>query len=62
MMGYSCSLIPTKQVEIVAKTIERNIVQPIMTSEIDLKEVRWLTIKPENFEAKFEVSKEKDGE
>ena len=62
MMGSSCSLIPTKQVEIVAKPIERTIVQPIMPREIDLKEVMWLTITPENFEEQFEVIKEQEGE
>ena len=61
-MGSSGSLIPNKQVEIVAKPIERTIVQPIMPREIDLKEVRWLTITPENFEAQFEVIKEQEGE
>jgi len=33
-----------------------------MPREIDLKEVRWLTITPENFEAQFEVIKEQEGE
>ena len=50
------------RVEIVAKPIERNIVQPIMPREIDLKEVMWLTITPENFEAQFKVIEEQEGE
>ena len=50
MMVCSCSLIPTKQIEVTAKPLERTIVQPIMPREIDLKEVMWLTITPENFE------------
>ena len=62
MMGSSCSLIPTKQVEVVAKPIERQIVQPIMPREIDLKEVRWLTITPENFQEQFKVIEEQEGE
>ena len=37
MMVSSCSLIPTKQVEVSAKPMERTIVQPIMPREIDLK-------------------------
>ena len=58
----SCSLIPTKQVEVVAKPMERQIVQPIMPREIDLKEVRWLTITPENFQEQFKVIEEQEGE
>ena len=61
-MGSSCSLIPTKQVEVVAKPMERQIVQPIMPREIDLKEVRWLTITPENFQEQFKVIEEQEGE
>ena len=62
MMGSSCSLIPTKQIEVVAKPMERTIVQPIMPREIDLKEVRWLTITPENFEEQFKVIQDQEGE
>ena len=61
-MVSNCSLIPTKQIEVVAKPIERTIVQPIMPREIDLKEVRWLTITPENFEEQFKVIEEQEGE
>ena len=53
MMGSSCSLIPTKEVEIVSKPVERVITQPIMPREIDLKEVMWLTITTENYEEQF---------
>ena len=62
MMGSSCSLIPTKQIEVVAKPIERQIVQPIMPREIDLKEVMWLTITPDNFEEQFAVIEAQEGE
>ena len=62
MMVSNCSLIPTKQVEVVAKPVERTIVQPIMPREIDLKEVRWLTITPENYEQQFELIEEQEGE
>ena len=61
-MVSNCSLIPTKQVEVVAKPIERQIVQPIMPREIDLKEVRWLTITPENYEEQFAVIEAQEGE
>ena len=62
MMVSNCSLIPTKQVEVSAKPIERTIVQPIMPREIDLREVRWLTITPENFEEQFKIIEEQEGE
>ena len=62
MMGSSCSLIPTKQREVVAKPMERQIVQPIMPREIDLKEVMWLTITPDNFEEQFAVIEAQEGE
>ena len=61
-MVSNCSLLPTKQVEVVAKPVERTIVQPIMPREIDLKEVRWLTITPENYEQQFELIEEQEGE
>tara|TARA_Y100000004_G_scaffold179826_1_gene223829 strand:- start:830 stop:1096 length:267 start_codon:yes stop_codon:yes gene_type:complete len=42
--------------------MDRTIVQPVMPREIDLKEVRWLTITPENFEEQFAVIEEQEGE
>ena len=33
-----------------------------MPREIDLKEVRWLTITPENFEEQLKVIEEQEGE
>ena len=62
MMACSCSLIPTKQIEVTAKPLERTIVQPVMPREIDLKEVRWLTITPENFEEQFKIIEDQEGE
>jgi arginine/lysine/ornithine decarboxylase len=62
MMVCSCSLIPTKQIEVTAKPIDRTIIQPVMPREIDLKEVRWLTITPENFEEQFKVIENQEGE
>jgi|TARA_R100001224_G_scaffold111786_1_gene92634 arginine/lysine/ornithine decarboxylase len=61
-MVCSCSLIPTKQIEVTAKPIDRTIIQPVMPREIDLKEVRWLTITPENFEEQFKVIENQEGE
>jgi hypothetical protein len=49
MMVSSCSLIPSRQqVDIITKPIERQIVQPIMPREIDLKEPYWYVVSDKN--------------
>lgn len=58
-MASSCSLIPTKQVEIISKPIERNIVQPIMPREIDLKDPYWYVVSDKNID-EFLARVEKD--
>jgi len=58
-MASSCSLIPTKQVEILSKPVERNIVQPIMPREIDLKEPYWYVVSDKNID-EFLARVEKD--
>ena len=62
MMVSNCSLLPTKLIEVSGKPIERTIVQPVMPREIDLREVQWLTITPENFEEQFKIIEEQEGE
>ena len=62
MMVSNCSLLPTKTLEVSAKPMDRTIVQPVMPREIDLKEVRWLTITPENFEEQFALIEDQEGE
>ena len=59
IMASSCSLIPTKQVEILSKPVERTIVQPIMPKEIDLKEPYWYVVSNKNID-EFLVRVEKD--
>jgi len=60
MMACSCSLIPSKQqVEVISKPIERNIVQPIMPREIDLKDPYWYVVSDKNLE-EFLTRVEKD--
>ena len=49
-MLSSCSLIPTKQIEISAKPIDRQIAQPIMPREIDLKEPYWFVVSDKNID------------
>ena len=62
MMVSNCSLIPTKQIEVSAKPIERNIVQPVMPREIDLKAVKWLTVTPDNWEEQLAIIEKQEGE
>jgi len=62
MMVCSCSLLPTREIQVSAKPIERKIVQPVMPREIDLKQVTWLTITPENFEEQFALIEDQEGE
>jgi hypothetical protein len=59
MMACSCSLIPSKQVEVISKPIERTIVQPIMPREIDLKDPYWYVVSNKNID-EFLVQVEKD--
>jgi hypothetical protein len=50
MMACSCSLIPTKQVEVITKPIERQIVQPILPRAVDLKEPMWYVVSEKNID------------
>ena len=61
-MVCSCSLIPTKQIEVTAKPLDRKIVQPIMPREIDLQEPRWIVITPENWEEQLAMIEQQEGE
>ena len=62
MMAYSCSLLPTREIQVTAKPMERKIVQPIMPRAIDLKELQWLTVTPENWEEQLARIEEQEGE
>lgn len=46
----SCSLLPTKQIEVSAKPIERQIAQPVLPREIDLKDPYWYVVSDKNLE------------
>ncbi len=49
MMVSSCSLFPSKQkVQITTKALERQIAQPVMPREIDLKEPYWYVVSDKN--------------
>ena len=62
MMACSCSLLPTKQIQVSAKPIERQIVQPIMPREINLKELQWLAVTPDNWEDQLARIEQQEGE
>ena len=49
-MACSCILIPSKQIEVIAKPIQRTIVQPILPREIDLKDPYWYVVSDKNLE------------
>jgi len=62
MMVCSCSLIPTKEIQVTAKPLDRNIVQPVMPREIDLKEPMWIVITPDNLEEQLARIEKQEGE
>lgn len=59
MMVSQCSLFPTKKIEVSAKPIERQIAQPILPREIDLKEPYWYVVSSANLD-EFLARIEKD--
>ena len=61
-MVCSCSLIPSKEIEITAKPIDRTIVQPVMPREIDLKDPLWIVVTPNNWEAQLDMIEKQEGE
>ena len=62
IMACSCSLLPTKQIQVSAKPIERQIVQPIMPREIDLRQPEWIAVTPENWEKQLAKIEKQEGE
>ena len=62
MMACSCSLIPTKQIEVTAKPLDRKIVQPVMPREIDLQEPMWIVVTPENLDEQLAIIEKQEGE
>jgi len=62
MMACSCSLLPTREIQVSAKPIERKIVQPVMPREIDLRELQWMTVTPDNWEDQLARIEQQEGE
>ena len=61
-MACSCSLIPTKQIEVVAKPLERKIIQPVMPRQIDLQNPTWIVVNPDNWEDQLALIEQQEGE
>ena len=62
IVAGSCSLLPTKQIQVTAKPLEKKIVQPIMPREIDLKELQWIAVTPDNWEEQLARIENQEGE
>lgn len=62
MMVSSCSLLGTKQLEVVAKPMDRTIIQPIMPREIDLKQLKWFAVTSKNLDEFLETIEKQEGE
>ena len=62
IMVSNCSLIPTREIEVSAKPIDRKIVQPVMPREIDLQEPMWIVVTPDNYKEQLAFIEEQEGE
>ena len=60
MMVYSCGLIP-KKVDVVSKPIERQIAQPILPRELDLKNPYWYVVSKKNVDTFLERVEKEEG-
>ena len=60
--GSSCSLLPTNPIQVTAKPIELTIVQPIMPREINLKQLLWIAVTPDNWEEQLARIEKQEGE
>ena len=49
-MVSQCTLFPTRTLEVSAEPIQRQISQPVLPREIDLKEPYWYVVSDENLE------------
>ena len=55
-------IIPTKQIEVVAKPLERKIIQPVMPRQIDLQNPTWIVVNPDNWEDQLALIEQQEGE
>ena len=59
-MAYSCSLIP-KKVDVISKPIERQIAQPILPRELQLKAPYWYVVSDKNIDTFLERVEKEEG-
>jgi|TARA_B110000858_G_C17377001_1_gene282035 hypothetical protein len=62
MMVSSCSLLPTREIQVTAKPMERTIVQPIMPREISLSTPTFIVVTPDNWEEQLARIEDQEGE
>ena len=62
MMVSSCSLLPTREIQVTAKPMERTIVQPVMPREISLSNPTFIVVTPDNWEEQLARIEEQEGE
>ena len=60
IMAYSCSLIP-KKVDVISKPIERQIAQPILPRELQLKAPYWYVVSDKNIDTFLERVEKEEG-
>ena len=61
MLVCSCSLMPTRQVEVISKPLDRTIAQPILPRAIDLKDPYWYVVSEKNIDEFVERVKKEEG-
>lgn len=61
-MVSSCSLLPTREIQVTAKPMERTIIQPILPRELDLTAPQWIVVNPDNWEDQLEKIRVQEGE
>ena len=62
MMVSQCSLFPPKTLEVSAKPVERQIIQPVLPREIDLKEPYWHVVSEQNIDEFLADMEKREGQ
>jgi type IV pilus biogenesis protein CpaD/CtpE len=62
LMVVLTSCATTRQIEVSAKPIDRQIIQPILPREIDLKEPKWYVVSDKNIEEFLERVEKDQGQ
>jgi hypothetical protein len=62
MMVSNCSLLPQRTLEVSAKPIERQIIQPVLPRQLDLKEPYWYVVSEANLDEFLEEFEKREGQ